>query len=339
MSETRLNISVVVIARNEEDKIEACLDSLLALDYPPEEHELIVVDNASTDATADIVDDYALKHRRLRRVAHLARGIAPARNRGLKEARHPFVAFIDADCTAERDWLSALERALREERDKDGAVAAAGGPNIPPEETTVFREAVAAAVTTYWGNHGSVQGAGPKRRCRVDHLPTLNVIYDKKTVLDAGGFDEGQGNISEDVELSHRLRWSGRALVFEPKAVVRHRWREDLLGWAKNMEVYGKGRSWLMKKDIRFAKPHHLAPAALVLATAAAPLCPQLPLAWAPALYAALTALASVYAGLKARRPGLIPLVFVVYAVTHYAYGLGQIHGLIAPRGSDIRRP
>lgn len=331
----RLAITVVVIARNEQRSIGACLESLLAQDYPAELHELLLVDNGSTDATPAIAAELAKTHPRLRVSVNPRRGIAPSRNHGLRQARHPFVAFTDADCQALPDWLSRLERAFREERAQDPAVVAAGGPNIAPERTCAFREAVAVAVSTYWGNHGSVQGAGPGRRCAVDHLPTLNVLYDKARVLELGGFDERQGNISEDVELSHRLGWAGHRLIFEPAAIVRHLWREDLWSWARNMEVYGKGRSWLMKKDRRFIKPHYLAPAGLLLAAAAAPLCPRL-LAL-PALHLALSALVAAYAGLRAGKPRLIPLVLAIYLATHYAYGAGQLHGLLAPRGSDIR--
>lgn len=332
-----LNISVVVICHNEEPCIRTLLESLLAQDYPPSCFEVVVVENASSDGTAAVVQEFLRDLPNWRLVQSERRGIAPNRNRGLEEARYPHVAFTDADCAADPDWLSTLDAAFREERAKDERVAAVGGVSIMPEESNLFRRAVTVAVSNYWGNHGSVQGAGPESRASVDHLPTLNVLYDRERVLEVGGFDLGQGNISEDVDLSYQLRWSGYVLIYEPRAVVRHSWRETIWAWARNIEVYGKGRTWLMKKDRRFVKIQFAAPPLLLasfLAIFFYPLCPWLAAPYAA--YLAMTALVSVYACLVHRKPHYLLHVFGIYVVTHLAYGVGQLHGLFAARGSDI---
>jgi cellulose synthase/poly-beta-1,6-N-acetylglucosamine synthase-like glycosyltransferase len=221
---------------------------------------------------------------------------------------------------------------------KDDRVAAVGGPNLMPADSTFFRRAVAIAVSNYWGNHGSVQGAQFKARVLVDHLPTLNVMYDRSRALQVGGFDENQGNIAEDVDISHQLRWRGYILIYESRAIVRHRWRESIWTWAKNMEVYGKGRSWLMKKDRRYIKLQLAAPLLTLLSLLAACFFPISVWLAAPfAAYLAMTALVSLYACLVAHKPHYVFHVFVIYIVTHIAYAVGQIHGLMSPRGSDIR--
>lgn len=337
MADKKLEVSVVVIAYNEEANIKECLDSLMALDYPSDRHEVIVVDNASSDRTAAVVREMIAGKGHMRLVSNPVPGIAPSRNCGLKESKYPFVAFIDADCTAEKDWLSALVSAMTEERARDPKIVAVGGPNISPEKTTEFRKAVAVAVATFWGNHGSVQGMVLGDRTYVDHLPTLNVLYDRELVLAEGGFDTGMGNISEDVDLSYRLGWRGYKLLYEPKAVVRHRWREDAWSWMKNMAIYGKGRSWLMKKDRRFIRPLVLVPIGLVLVTAISIFPQSFPLGVLPALYFAMTLAASIHACLRARRPALVPMVFFIYIMTHYSYGFGQLQGLVTRRGSGVR--
>lgn len=332
-----LDISVVVICRNEEKRIRAVLESLYAQDYPSSSFEVVVVENASTDSTAAVVRDFLRDNSNMRLVQSERRGIAPNRNRGLKESRYAHVAFTDADCTADPGWLSALDAAFREERAQDDRVAAVGGPNVMPEGSTLFRRAVAIAVSNYWGNHGSVQGAGPNKRAAVDHLPTLNVLYDRDRALEVGGFDESQGNISEDVDMSHQLRLRGYVLIYEPRAVVRHRWRESLWEWARNMEVYGKGRSWLMKKDRRYVKVQFAAPLLLLASLVAAFFYPVSAWLAVPfAAYLATTALVSVHACLVHRKPHYLMHVFAIYVVTHLAYGIGQVHGFFAPRGSDI---
>lgn len=339
MAETPiLEVSVVVIARNEQASILECLESLAGQSYPQRLYEILVVDNASTDQTAAIVTDFQSKQANVRLVRNPVRGIAVSRNVGIEEAHHDHVAFIDADCAADAGWLSFLAEAFQVEHGRDGSVAAVGGPNVMPKNTTLFRRAVAVAVSNYWGNHGSVQGKGPDARVDVDHLPTLNVLYDRSRVRQVGGFDENQGNISEDVDMSHRLRAEGLRLIFEPRAIISHRWREDLWAWMKNMEVYGKGRTWLMKKDRRHIKPQFAAP---VLLLGAFLILFAAPFAWWLALpagiYLFLTFLVSIYACLSQRRPHYIAIVFLIYTVTHLSYGVGQIHGLFSARGSDVK--
>jgi len=331
-----VKVSVVVVARNEEGSILACLRSLAALDYPVEDHEVLVVDNASTDRTADLVQEHARGHPNVRLVSNPVHGAASSRNVGLREARHPWVAFTDADCLAEAGWLRALTDAMREERAEDRATVAVGGPNVAPAEATRFREAVAVAVTTFWGSHGSVQGAKPGERIEVNHLPTLNVLYDRGRLLEQGGFDEGMGNIGEDVELSHRLRARNLRLVFEPGAVVAHRWCEDAWSWVRIMEVYGKGRGWFLKKHPDALRLEHAVPLGLLLGTALASLSMTVPLWLIPAAYLVITAAVSARACHRARRLDLLPRVFLVFILTHYPYGLGELHGLLSRPGSGV---
>lgn len=325
-------VSVAVVAYNEEKDIRACLDSLAALDYPKDLFDVTVVDNASTDRTREIVGEYSARDPRFRVVVNPVRGIGHSRNVALREARHDLLAFTDADCTVEPDWLTKLAGAYAEARAEDPAVAAAGGSNVAPKDSNRFRQAVAVAVTTFWGNHGSVQGKIMTGRTFVEHLPTLNVLYDRKAVLELGGFDAGMGNISEDVDLSYRLRWAGKKLLYVPDCAVRHVWRTDYASWCENMVVYGKGRSWLMKKDRRFFKPMNLAPLGLIA-------CVVIPLFWPfVVLHALLTALAAAWACSNTGRWDLLPDVFLVYLATHYSYGVGEVVGLVQPRGFDVKR-
>lgn len=343
----RRDVSVIVIARNEEKCILECLQSLAAQDYPTDKFEVVVVDNASTDNTREIVHEFAKTFPIARLVENPKLGVAANRNAGVLAARHPTIAFLDADCQAQSHWLSTLERAFSEETEKDPRVAAVGGPNVAPPDTTLFRKVVAVATTNYWGHHGSVQAMKPDVRLDVDHLPTLNVMYDRQRVIDVGLFDEGQGNISEDVDMSHRLRGAGYRLVFEPNATVTHRWREDIVGWMKNIEVYGKGRSWLMKKDPSHIKIQFAAPIMLLCGFILAVACPFVMLLGVPfaswlaipfAIYCTLTFLVSIFACVSHGKIQYVPYVFIVYFVTHLSYGVGQVHGMIAKRGSDTAR-
>src|SRR5688572_26039408 len=96
------SISVVLAVRNGAGTLCACLDSLVAQDYPAGKLEILVVDNGSTDATASLLTRY---HPRIAVLESARRGASAARNCGITAARGDAIAFTDADCVAEPFWL------------------------------------------------------------------------------------------------------------------------------------------------------------------------------------------------------------------------------------------
>ena len=116
-------VSVVIPVWNSPDLIGKCLTALAQQTYPRDRFEVLVVDNGSTDATANVARSYPF-------VAVLSEPVAGsyrARNRGLRSARGEYVAFTDADCIPDPDWLTAAVRAARL-YPQAGVLAGHGGP-------------------------------------------------------------------------------------------------------------------------------------------------------------------------------------------------------------------
>jgi glycosyltransferase involved in cell wall biosynthesis len=101
-------ISVVVPFKNSERYISRCIDGLLAQSYPRDRYEIVMIDNNSRDASADIVR----RHSGVTLISEAKRGVYAARNRGIREARGDIIAFTDADCVPDSDWIAELESAL-----------------------------------------------------------------------------------------------------------------------------------------------------------------------------------------------------------------------------------
>ncbi|MCK1328773.1 MULTISPECIES: glycosyltransferase [unclassified Bradyrhizobium] len=103
-------ISVIIPHLNQPDALEACLRSLDAQTLARHSFEVIVVDNGSATAPIDVVAGHPGV-----RLAHESRpGPGPARNAGAACANGDILAFMDADCRAHPDWLTAIQRAFRE---------------------------------------------------------------------------------------------------------------------------------------------------------------------------------------------------------------------------------
>jgi len=249
-------VSVVIAARNAARTLRACLVSLMAQRY--HEHEAIVVDDGSTDATRAI----AASIPGVRLLDGGGHGPSAARNAGVQAARHDIVAFTDADCTVPPDWLDHLVVALRDSR-----AASAGGPQRNVFEASAVAQDI-EALNAFFELASSIaeytrSDAEPRF---VDHNASCNSAYIKDAFLEVGGFSEGLWP-GEDVDLDLRLRRLGYRCYYVPEAFVWHHRPATREWFAGMMRRYGRAQRELVKRHGRFRALHWLP---VVLAAAAA---------------------------------------------------------------------
>jgi len=103
-----IKISIIVPFHNSLQYIEDCITGLLSQNYPKEAYEVIMVDNNSSDASAEIVRKYD----RIKLISEEKPGPYAARNKGISEAKGEIVAFTDSDCVPCSDWLREIEAAM-----------------------------------------------------------------------------------------------------------------------------------------------------------------------------------------------------------------------------------
>jgi cellulose synthase/poly-beta-1,6-N-acetylglucosamine synthase-like glycosyltransferase len=217
-------VSVIVPVRDGESTIAACLDAILATDYPADRREILVVDNGSSDGTADLI-----RARPVRYLREPRRGVSHARNLGIAESSGKVLAFVDSDCVVEPQWLTELARPF--EDPEVGAVA--GDLQHVPPRTPAERQA--ARLLGNW------------QRFAFNSDPaypiTANAAY-RRDVLDRiGGFDPHMAR-AQDVELGLRFKErSGLRLAYAERATARHRNRTTQLGFFRQQLgwAYGAG--------------------------------------------------------------------------------------------------
>ena len=88
-------ISIVVPIYNVEKYVKKCIESLIKQTY--KNIEIILVDDGSTDSSAEIIDEYANKDSRIIAIHQKNKGVSSARNTGLKAARGEYIGFVDPD--------------------------------------------------------------------------------------------------------------------------------------------------------------------------------------------------------------------------------------------------
>lgn len=101
-------LSIIVPVYNVEKYLRKCVDSLLAQDLLPEEYEIILVDDGSTDQSGTICDEYAAGHTNLKVLHKQNGGLSAARNSGVAVAQGRYVQFVDSDDYLEPNVLKTL---------------------------------------------------------------------------------------------------------------------------------------------------------------------------------------------------------------------------------------
>jgi GT2 family glycosyltransferase len=224
-------VTVVVASYNAAPTLSDCLESLLRLDYP--NYEILVIDDGSTDDTPRITAAYP-QIRTLRHKVNL--GLSTARNLGIRAATGEIIAFTDADCRADPDWLRYLVMGLTADR----ALAGIGGPNLlPPDDSPV-----AAAVMASPGGPAHVLLDDR----HAEHLPGCNVAFWKWALDAVGGFDPVFRRAGDDVDICWRLRRRGWALGFAAPAFVWHHRRATLGDYFRQQAGYGEAEALLLAK-------------------------------------------------------------------------------------------
>jgi GT2 family glycosyltransferase len=221
-------VSVVVCSYNGGRTLEQCLRSLLALDYP--DYEVIVVDDGSTDDTRAILARFP----GVRAVHQPNHGLSFARNVGLRLATGSVVAYTDADCYADPDWLTLLVDQLR----RSGA-AAVGGPNLTPEDGWL-----AACVAASPGQPTHVLESDQV----AEHIPGCNMAFLREALESINGFDYQFRQAGDDVDVCWRLQQAGRWITFAPGAFVWHHRRQTPRTYLRQQAGYGKAEALLRFK-------------------------------------------------------------------------------------------
>lgn len=216
-------ISIIVPVHNGSHTIGRCLESVIAA--ADRGVEIIVVDDGSDDATADIIGTFPVRLVRLDRHS----GASAARNAGAAQSAGAILFFMDADCLLQQDTIARVRAAVAER----GAGAVIGGTYTARPYDPGFFSLFQSIFVNYFET---------RRADAPDYIAAHAMVIDADAFRKAGGFPGDFLPIIEDVEFSHRLRRLGFRLVMDPGIQVQHIFNFTLLRSLKN--AVRKSRFW-----------------------------------------------------------------------------------------------
>ncbi len=243
--DTLPGVTVAVCTRNRTADLAFCLDAIMAMSLPAA--EVLVVDNApSSDDTERLVRE---RYPGVRYVREPRPGLDWARNRAIAEARSEILAFTDDDVIVDPAWARAIAELFADAPDVHvvtGLVAPyelESGAQQDFESYGGFGRGFGRTWHVAGGHHGAGRfGTGANmafRRALFDTIGGFDPALDVGTAADGGG----------DLEMYFRVLQEGYLLVFEPRALVRHRHRREPERLRKQMRDWGKGLFVYMRRS------------------------------------------------------------------------------------------
>jgi glycosyltransferase involved in cell wall biosynthesis len=250
---TRPLVTVVVCTYNRADFLKPALASLVAQQTGGAfDFEVLVVNNASTDGTGDVIAD-ACRHAggSIRHVDEPAPGISICRNRGIAEARGSWIAFFDDDQLADPHWLAQLMVTA----ERESAPCVAGGRDLALPENS--RRALAPFCRVLLGE----DSGGPVSASRYGKkaAPNTGNLLIHRTVFEKVGAFNPSLTSGEDSDLHRRMLAAAIPVWYNPAALVQHiipphrledayflwastrhgwnraRWERERLGWPRRV--------------------------------------------------------------------------------------------------------
>ena len=230
------DVSIVLCTRNRCEQLRQALAVMRDLDRPPHAQcEIVVVDNDSSDRTRAVIDGFASSSpHAVRYVFEGMRGLAYARNAGVRASSAAIIACTDDDCLVARDWIARLV----DEFARQTSVGVIGG-RVELHDT---RDAPLATRTALDARAvGSVEDVFAL-------MIGCNLAF-RREVFDAiGGYDvrfgRPAGTTGDDMDFVYRALRHGFAVAYSPLPVVKHahgRRTQEQVRAARRMYARGKG--------------------------------------------------------------------------------------------------
>jgi glycosyltransferase involved in cell wall biosynthesis len=316
-------VSLIIPCRNEKSYIETCLRSLLAQEVPSGDFEVIVADGMSTDGTRDLLKRLSAEEPRLRLIDN-PRQITPCgMNAGVKAARGRYIAIMGAHNRYAPDYVCRSVEALKE----TGADNVGGAMEC--EAVSYTQRAIAAAYHSPF-SAGGARWHNPAYEGPADTV--FGGVYCRE-VFDRIGFFDEELVRNQDDEFNLRLTRAGGKIWQSPRIRSWYHPRNSLIALFRQYTQYGYWKVRVIQKHKLPASVRHLVPGLFVFTLLVLPLVglwwPLAAWGWLGLLgtYVVSNLTASVLTAARSEWI-LFPLLPVVFACYHFAYGYGFLRGI-----------
>jgi glucosyl-dolichyl phosphate glucuronosyltransferase len=225
-----MKFSIIIPTINRSASLRITIESLLALNYPPRDYEILIVDNGSKDNTRAVAEAAIESNveSQIKYYYEPVPGLLSGRHRGAFESRGDILIYVDDDIETDSHWLEAISEAF-----EDPEVHLVGGKNLPKYKSTT-----PVWLDAFWYRDGALSQCFylslvdfGDQLAEIDPLYVwgLNFSIRKETLFELGGFNpdtvpkslqsyQGDG----DTGLAWKVKAAGYKVIYQPTALVYH---------------------------------------------------------------------------------------------------------------------
>lgn len=320
-------LSIIIITYRRKDLLKRCLESILKANFK-DSYELITVVNGLDTDTLNLLNSFSAKLPNLRFFSIPPTSKGSARNLALKNAQGEILYFIDDDVEMEEKNLQRLTEKFTQNKDID----IIGGPNLTPKESNFFQRCSGYIFSSIFGS--------VTMRFRYSILPEEKLVDDRYLILcnlafrkriflkEKMDFNRDIASNEENL-LLYKLKKKGYNILYCPEIFVYHQRRGNLLLMMKQFFCYGRGRAQMTRIHPISLPWFTVLPCIFFIYLISLLFVRNLFYMGPLMLYLFLNVFFSAGISIKNREFLALPLLMILFPLSHLSYGLGFLFGLI----------
>ncbi len=316
-------ISVIVPVYNEERYIDACLESMLAQDYPKDAMEWFFVDGMSSDRTLEILNGYQERFPELIRVLKNPNKTVPfAMNLAIREAKGVYIIRLDAHAEYEKDYFSKCVEVLDE----------TGADNVGGVMETKARTSIGQTIAKMLSSKFGVGDSQFRTNGKDGYVDTVPFGAFRREIFEKVGLYDERLTRNQDSELNYRIIHNGGKIYLSNRIKLAYYCRDSVKGIVKMAMLNGKWNIITSKFCPGSMRLRHFIPCFFVLSLIGMPLATML---WRPfgILFAlellAYFALDVMFSGKSAKNIKEFFQLLYLFPLFHISYGFGSVLGIV----------
>ena len=226
-----VSIDIIISCYNVEQTIEKCIMSLCSQSYPKNKYHCYFVNDASTDKTGEILDNFSGKKSIIIIHHEKNKGLSAARNNGIIQGNSELIAFLDGDMMVENNWIESFLPYFSKN------TIAVMGDNIPPSNVKLN-----PMEKYYFGKNRGARQFNDGDNVSFQYMLYGNAMIRRNSLIECGLFDENITKYGgEDTDLSAKI-WEKHpnSFIFSKNSTAIHFHRRTLKEFCLSMNIYGK---------------------------------------------------------------------------------------------------
>lgn len=254
----KMKLSIIVVSWNVREDLVRCIRSIKE-NRPMSEFEIIVVDNASTDGSADMIRKGFPEVTMITNKENL--GHAAANKQGIEKSRGEYLFFLNSDTIVHPNSLDILIKFLDENKNvgacgpkllNDDGTTQSSIRRFPSFRAVLYRNTVFRFLHVFRSeyNRGLMKDFDYDKEMDVDQVTGAALMVKRSVIKQVGGMDERFFIYYEDVDLCYRVKQAGWRIVFTPEAVITH------LGGRSTCQIPVTGRIMMLRGLLTFFRKH-----------------------------------------------------------------------------------